>query len=538
MIINAVSYCRFSSSNQREASIEIQQEHINKYCKENGLTIIREYVDRAFSATSDNRPQFQQMIKDAQSGLFSYVVVYNSSRFCRNIQDHLRYRSVLESYGIRLICVNDNFDETTPEGDLMANFMMSINQYYSKDLGRKTYLGCLETAKECKHVGGVPLYGYSVDNEQKYVINEEEAKVVRIIFKMLEEDKSYKDICEYLTLNGYRKRDNTNFRGDFYYMARNRKYIGEYSWNVGTRKNKVLKHGSTDGQPDIVVIPHGMPAIITEEQFFKVQKIIEKRKNNKGGQKNNYLLSSILKCGTCGYKMCVDRNINGNGKSNWVRLNYRCYTRNRSRGDCDTKDVSVENLDTYITNLLFNILLNERYSKNIYKLIREKSGKDYENTRRELINTQAQIDKCKSEIKNLITSLAEAKSIVYTEIVKEIERLTLRKNDLELRVSELRFKLNEMPCFNEEMILKSILRMKSHIKSKTVGSIKPLLKVVIKEVILDNCKVRVVVNLNAYLTSKSNKDFEVVIVEDTQYIKNLEEQYKQKLNWNALVLEA
>ena len=59
MIINAVSYARFSSSNQREASIEIQQEHINRYCKENGITIIKEYVDRAMTATNDNRPQFQ-----------------------------------------------------------------------------------------------------------------------------------------------------------------------------------------------------------------------------------------------------------------------------------------------------------------------------------------------------------------------------------------------------------------------------------------------------------------------------------------------
>ena len=128
MTINAVSYARFSSLNQREASIEIQQEHINRYCRENGITIIKEYVDRAFSATSDNRPQFQQMIKDAESRLFSYVIVYNSSRFARNLQDHLRYRSILESCGVRIVSVNENFDKTTPEGDLMSNFMMSINQ--------------------------------------------------------------------------------------------------------------------------------------------------------------------------------------------------------------------------------------------------------------------------------------------------------------------------------------------------------------------------------------------------------------------------
>ena len=100
MKINVVSYARFSSSNQREASIEIQQHHINRYCEENGLTIIREYVDRAQSATTDNRVEFQQMIRDAETKAFSFVVIYNTSRFCRNIQDHLKYKAILESYEV------------------------------------------------------------------------------------------------------------------------------------------------------------------------------------------------------------------------------------------------------------------------------------------------------------------------------------------------------------------------------------------------------------------------------------------------------
>ena len=75
MEIKVATYARFSSSNQKEASIEIQQEHINRFCKENRFTICHEYVDRAFSATTDNRPQFQQMIADASMGVFKAVVI-------------------------------------------------------------------------------------------------------------------------------------------------------------------------------------------------------------------------------------------------------------------------------------------------------------------------------------------------------------------------------------------------------------------------------------------------------------------------------
>ena len=144
MEIPVVSYARFSSQNQREASIEIQQEHINRFCKENRFHIIKEYVDRAQSATTDNRPQFQQMIADATSRCFKAVIVYTSSRFCRNIQDHLKYKAILESYGVRILSVQEDFDQSTPEGGLLSNFMMSINEYFSKDLSRKIYLGCLE----------------------------------------------------------------------------------------------------------------------------------------------------------------------------------------------------------------------------------------------------------------------------------------------------------------------------------------------------------------------------------------------------------
>ena len=539
MTINAVSYARFSSLNQREASIEIQQEHINRYCRENGITIIKEYVDRAFSATSDNRPQFQQMIKDAESRLFSYVIVYNSSRFARNLQDHLRYRSILESCGVRIVSVNENFDETTPEGDLMSNFMMSINQYYSKDLGRKAYLGCLETAKEGKHVGGVPPYGYGVDKDQKYFIKEEEAVVVRLVFEMFAKGASYRDIVKECEKRGYKTRKGQRFRKDFSRMLRCRKYIGEYSWSI-RKKSTVLNKVTAETrheESDVVRIPNGMPAIIDEKLFNRVQIMLDRRVHmNAVNEKRKYLLSSILRCGTCGYKIYVDRNINGNGKGNYMRFNYRCYSTNRGRAECDTKDFRVDQLDAYITNLLLGVLLNERYTKSIYKLIREKLGIEYDRGRKALINNQIEIDKLKQEIQNLIKSLAEARSIAYQEIVKEIERMTTRKNDLEAAKIILKQEMDEYPCFNEAMVATTMNRMRTMIKSKTVEYLRPVILLLIKEIRLTKDEVQVVLNLNAYITGNSNKDLEVIIVEEAENIRNLDNQLKQRLNWSSLVI--
>lgn len=538
MIINAVSYARFSSTNQREASIEIQQESIARYCKDNNITLIREYVDRAMSATSDNRPSFQKMIKDAESGMFSFVIVYNSSRFCRNVQDHLKYRSILESYGVRLICVNENFDESTPEGDLMANFMMSINQFYSKDLGRKTYLGCLKTAKECKHVGGRCIYGYTIDQEQKYIINEEEAKVVKLVFDMLEKNVSYKEITNRLTAMGHLDRNGKPFKADFSRMGRCRKYIGEYSWNTGTQRG-VSKHSEKSilGAKDSIIIPNGIPAIIKEDQFLRVQKILDERRKHRRESKN-YLLAGLLTCGECGYKLCVDRNNNGNGKRNWVRCNYRCYSKSKNRAECSTKDIPVDNLDTYIINLLYNVLLNERYASNIHKLIRDKVGRDYEINRREIVELQVKIDKAKTEIKNLIQSLAEAKNVVYQEIVKEIERISNRKLELEKAQSLKKEQQESLPYYNEATIERSIRQMRKMLKLKTTEYIKPVLNLLIKDIVVSNKEIQIKVNLNAYISGKSGtQDLEVVIIEETVCIKDLEQQLRQRLNWNSLQLQ-
>lgn len=533
MMINAVSYARFSSNNQREASIEIQQEHIYKYCKDNGINIIKDYVDRAVSATSDNRPMFKQMIKDSESGLFTYVVVYNSSRFCRNIQDHLKYRAILEANGVKILSVNENFDESTPEGDLMSNFMMSINQYYSKDLGRKTFLGCMETARSAKCVGGKVLYGYDVVN-QKYVINEEEAKVVRLIFEMISNGHTSIEICEELNNRGITKRDGKPFQAKFTNMLRNRRYIGEFIWNQ-YKRNKITGKVMVKEPADVVRIPNAIPSIVEEKLFFKVQEILDERsKNKKRNANSEYLLQSMMICGDCGYGICVDCNRNGNGKSTYQRIDYRCYSKLRRRAECDVKPYRLDYTDAYVLNLVNGVLLNERYAKRIYKLIVNIVGEEYERTRKRLIEQQTVLLKLKDDVRGLVGSLSEAKPLVYQEIINEIERIKYEQCSIEREIESLKEIINEHPIFSEETILKNILSLKKEMKSGKIDEIKSVLKLLIKKIIVSNDEFVIRVNLNAYLPKSYKKSLEVMIVENPINIKDKKHHLDQKLNWSSL----
>ena len=91
----AVIYARYSSDNQREESIKGQIRECTAYAEKNGITIVKHYIDRAIPAKTDNRPEFQQMIKDSDKKLFDIVLVWKLDRFARNRYDSARYKTQL-----------------------------------------------------------------------------------------------------------------------------------------------------------------------------------------------------------------------------------------------------------------------------------------------------------------------------------------------------------------------------------------------------------------------------------------------------------
>ena len=102
--MTAVIYARYSSDNQREESIEGQIRECTAYAEKNGITIVKHYIDRAISAKTDNRPEFQQMIKDSDKKLFDIVLVWKLDRFARNRYDSARYKTQLKKKnGVKLI---------------------------------------------------------------------------------------------------------------------------------------------------------------------------------------------------------------------------------------------------------------------------------------------------------------------------------------------------------------------------------------------------------------------------------------------------
>ena len=101
--MTAVIYARYSSDSQREASIEGQLRDCKDYAEKNGITVVGTYIDRAYSAKTDDRPDFQRMIKDSGKKIFDVVLVWKLDRFARNRYDSARYKTQLKKNGVKLI---------------------------------------------------------------------------------------------------------------------------------------------------------------------------------------------------------------------------------------------------------------------------------------------------------------------------------------------------------------------------------------------------------------------------------------------------
>ena len=170
-IPRVAQYARFSSDNQRSESIDAQIRAMNQFCKQNHWQVVSTYTDEARSATTDNRPQFQQMIADSGKGLFDIVLVHKLDRFSRDRYDSAIYKKKLKKNHVKLCSVLERMDDS-PESIMMEAVLEGMSEYYSKNLAREVMKGMNETALQCKHTGGCPPLGYDLDKNHHLIVNE------------------------------------------------------------------------------------------------------------------------------------------------------------------------------------------------------------------------------------------------------------------------------------------------------------------------------------------------------------------------------
>jgi len=430
--MKAVIYARYSSDSQREESIEGQIRECTEYAQRSNITILTSYIDRALSARTADRPEFQRMIRDSEKGLFDTVLVWKLDRFSRDRYDSAHYKHILKKNGVKVISAKENISDG-PEGIILESMLEGYAEYYSAELSQKIQRGQKENAMKCKNNGGNTPFGYYVDKKNgTLAIDPLAAPIIQEIYTRYDSGERICDITKSLNERGIKTYKGKDFKiAGVSLILKNRKYIGEY------------KYGD-------VVIPDGIPAIIEKDLFERVHLRMEANKQAPARAKaeEEYLLTTKLFCGTCGRLMAGE-----SGKSSIngiVYRYYKCSGAKRHLG-CKRKPLRKDWIERVAVLLTVNKVLTVSTIDRIADAI--VAMQNEEDTM--IPALEHQLRECEKGITNLLNAIQAG---ILTASTKErLEQLEAQRDELKCSIMQAQM---ERPKYSKEEIVQWISRFK------------------------------------------------------------------------------
>ena len=328
--MDVVIYARFSSHNQNEQSIEGQIKYCKEYAQRNDYNIIHTYIDEAKSGTSDNRPEFQKMIKDSAKKQFKGILVYQLDRFARSRLDSATYKAILKRNDVKVLSARENISDDA-SGILMESVLEGMAEYYSAELGQKVIRGMDINASKGFYNGGPVPIGLKLKTielplgvngkmicKKQFDIDTEKAPIIQKMFDMYMNDNTMVDVIHYLKKKGIKTTKGKDFgKSSVRAILTNKKYITIYEYNGKEIKGVI-------------------PRVIEDDVFYKVQEKLAKNREapSRAKAKIPYLLTTKLFCGTCGEMMT---GISGTSQNREIHHYYTC--KGRKEHNCNRKNV-------------------------------------------------------------------------------------------------------------------------------------------------------------------------------------------------------
>lgn len=373
-----VAYLRVSTESQTEKyGLEMQKQKILDYCKEKGVIIDKWYVDGGYSGAKLDRPQMQELLDDAEKGLFKTVYIYKLDRMSRDVIDtlDLLYR-VLPEYNIKVVSMTEEIKTDNPMDKVMVTMNAAMNQYEREVIRMRMSAGMLERIKKgLWWGGGNKPYGYYYDRNDGILHPNDKADVIPQIFQLYLKGMSCENISK---ITGVAKDTIRN-------ILTHKVYIGMIEYRGETYKGK-------------------HKPLIDEDTFYKAQNMMKKRGNN-SYVANKYMLTGLLYCGVCGARM---RYHLWGGKPKLI-----CYSQLKSKeymvrdANCKNEKVFASEVERLYTNTLKNFLIN------------------VDNKKKEEISQVAliedAIEKSNKKIRKLYNVYAESDSEQLLEVIKTEE---------------------------------------------------------------------------------------------------------------------
>ena len=334
-------YTRVSTHHQIDRdSLPFQRQELENYCRY--ALSVQEYVifeDAGYSAKNTDRPDYQQMMSRISRGEFTHLLVWKLDRISRNLRDFTELWDDIKEYGVTFISKMEQFDTSSAMGEAMLRIILVFAELERKLTAERVFGIMLARAEKGLWNGArVPL-GFDWDQENKKAkLHKDEADLIQQIFDVYEEYQSAQGVAKWLVENNKKTK-----RGGIWGskvvidILRNPIYVGIYRWNY-----RESARGSLKPKDEVIMVENALPAIISREQFERVQKLLDanykgRRTKHRQG-KNIHILSGLIRCGFCGKTYLASKQSRPH-KSGYYPSYYRCgtYVRNMQ---CRNKSIS------------------------------------------------------------------------------------------------------------------------------------------------------------------------------------------------------
>jgi site-specific DNA recombinase len=439
----AVIYARYSSENQRDASIDDQARLCTTFVERQGWQVVATYSDHALSGASSLRPGYQKLLEDGRNGCFDIVVAEALDRISRDQADTATFYKLLSFAGVCIVTVAEG-----EISELHVGLKGTMNALYLKDLAQKTRRGLAGRVRQGRSAGGL-CYGYDVvreigsDGERvfgKRSVNAAEATVVRRIFAEFVKGRSPRAIAAGLNRSGIAGPRDTSWSMSTIYgnwrrgtgILNNELYVGRLIWN----RQRFIKDPATGKRqarrnPEADWITEDVPDLrIVEEDLWQDVKARQKAIRSlvtavqadchhpERARRARYLFSGLITCGPC-----------GGGYTLVSALHYGCANA-RNRGTCANRlTIRRDVLEASVLNGLKEHLLRP----DLVKEFMQEYQREYNRRAAEVGITRAarvqEIEKLKRQIREIIEAIKAG--LRSASLASELDRLELRREVLE-----------------------------------------------------------------------------------------------------------
>ena len=433
--MKVVLYARVSSHKQAEKDLSIgaQLRALRGFAHEQGWAVAGEFVDRAISGRTANRPGLRQMLRRIKRGDVDAVLVWKLDRLARNVEVSAAIDGFLRRHGIKLISLHESFDDS-PQGRFIARTFENLAEFYSNNLSQDICRGIRELAQRGFYPHGRPPIGYTTvpvnDGtvaRKKLVPDEVYAPVIRRIFSLYLSGKGGKEIAS--ILNGEGVLTNTGKRWSaqrIYSILRNPIYVGDLVLGMSP-------HSSENQKPLWLKGVH--EPLVSREDFERAQELLNYRAETPAAPRwhtSPYLFTGLVRCGKCGGALC------GTSAKGGRFLYYTCslYYK-QGKGSCPGVRVRKEKLESFVLDKLLSVILAPENLERLVELVNEELAADLE-------RIDAEVEQIGQEIRHNRARL--------TKLFDALETGKLELEDLAPRIKELRGAIERLEERREELL--------------------------------------------------------------------------------------